>query len=130
MTEERKTIGPIKLAPGVLPRHVYSYLFAAFVSIGMFTYLIALTPYVLRINLGVSEEEFGRVSGDLQFWQEIVLLGCIGWWGAFSDRVGRRAVYILGFGIMAVAYAAYGFANSVLVLTLVRLLFASGRAII
>lgn len=128
MTETCKTIGPIKLAPGVLPRHVYSYLFAAFISIGMFTYLIALTPYVLRVNLGVSEGEFGRVSGDLQFWQEIILLGCIGWWGAFSDRVGRRAVYVLGFGIMAVAYAAYGFANSVLVLTFIRLIFAFGVA--
>lgn len=128
MTETHKTIGPIKLAPGVLPRHVYSYLFAAFVSIGMFTYLIALTPYVLRVNLGVSEAEFGRASGDLQFWQEIMLLGVIGWWGAFSDRVGRRAVYILGFGILSVAYAAYGFANSVLMLTVVRLLFSFGVA--
>jgi len=128
MTQIQHKIGPITLAPGVLPRHVFVYLFAAFVSIGMFTYLIALTPYVLRVNLGLSENEMGRVTGDLQFWQEVILLGIIGWWGALSDRIGRRKVYIMGFMILAVAYAAYGFANSILTLTLVRLIFAAGVA--
>ena len=128
MSEVKETLGPIKLAAGVRKRHVFTYLFAAFVSIGMFTYLIALTPYVLRVNLGLSEEELGRATGDLQFWQEIALLIVIGFWGALSDRIGRRLVYIFGFALLAVAYAAYGFANSILTLTLVRLVFAVGVA--
>ncbi len=82
-------IGPIKLAEGVLPRHVYSYLFAALLSIGFFTYLTALTPYILRVNLGLDESVLGKVSGDLQFSHELVLLSLLGWWGAMSDRYGR-----------------------------------------
>ncbi len=128
MSETKETIGPITLAPGVSRRHVFVYLFAAFISIGMFTYLIALTPYVLRVNLGLSEDELGRATGDLQFWQEIMLLAVIGFWGALSDRIGRRLVYIFGFALLAVAYAAYGFANSILTLTLVRHVFAMGVA--
>ena len=119
--EQTHSFGPIRLAPGVLPRHVLAYLFAAFVSIGMFTYLIALTPYILTVNLGLPEEQQGQLSGDLQF-------GVIGWWGAFSDRVGRRAVYIAGFAILCVAYASYGFATSSLQLVGFRLIFAVGVA--
>ena len=126
--EQSHSFGPIRLAPGVLPRHVFAYLFAAFVSIGMFTYLIALTPYILNVNLGLPEDQQGQISGDLQFWQEIVLLGVIGWWGAISDRVGRRVVYIAGFAILAVAYVSYGFATSTLQLTGFRLIFAMGVA--
>lgn len=120
-------IGPIDLAEGVLPRHVYCYLFAAFISIGLFTYLIALTPYVLRVNLGL-QEPFGSISGNLQFYQEIVILMVIGWWGAMSDRFGRRPIYIAGFLIMALAYASYSFARTETELIAFRLIFAVGIA--
>ncbi len=128
LTDEEHKLGPIRLAPGVLPRHVLAYLFAAFISIGMFTYLVALTPYVLRVNLGLPEGDFGRASGDLQFWQEIALLSVIGWAGALSDRIGRRAVYIGGFAILAVAYASYGFASTYPQLAVLRLIYAIGVA--
>jgi MFS family permease len=119
-------IGPIKLAPGVLPRHVFCYLFAAFTSIGLFTYLVALTPYVLTVNLGLPEAEHGRISGDLQFWQEIVLLATLSLWGALSDRIGRRLVYVLGFVIMFLAYGLYAFATTPSELIAYRLVFAVG----
>jgi len=85
------SFGPIRLAPGVTRRHVLAYLFAAGISIGMFTYLMSLTPYILKVNLGIPENQHGRVIGNLQFLQEIIVMGCIGWWGAMSDRYGRRA---------------------------------------
>ncbi len=128
MQEPSHSIGPIKLAPGVLPRHVYCYLFAAFISIGVFTYLIALTPYILNVNLGLPEDQQGRLSGNLALAQEILLLLVLGWWGALSDRIGRRYVYIMGFAILSVAYATYGFATSGWQLTLFRLIFAMGVA--
>ena len=119
-------LGPIKLAPGVLPRHVLCYLFAAFISIGVFTYLVALTPYVLTVNLGLPENEHGRISGDLQFWQEVALLATLGLWGALSDRFGRRLVYIAGFLILFAAYALYAFASTPGELITYRLIFALG----
>ena len=128
MTSGQHQLGPIQLAPGVLPRHVACYLFAAFISIGMFTYLVALTPYVLTVNLGIPEAEHGRISGDLQFWQEIMLLSTLGLWGALSDRIGRRLVYSLGFLIMFAAYALYAFATTPSELIAYRLIFALGIA--
>jgi len=120
--------GPINLAEGVQPRHVAAYLFAAFVSIGLFIYLIALTPYILRVNVGLDDARFGQVSGDLQFWQELLVIMAIGWWGAMSDRYGRRRIYVIGFLILAVAYATYAFSTSVPELVATRLVFALGVA--
>lgn len=120
--------GPINLADGVRRRHVVAYLFAAFVSIGLFIYLTALTPYVLRVNLGLDDANFGKISGNLQFWQELLVIFAIGWWGAMSDRFGRRAIYIVGFLILTVGYATYAFSTSVPELIATRLVFALGVA--
>ena len=120
--------GPINLAEGVRPRHVAAYLFAAFVSIGLFIYLIAMTPYILRVNVGLDEARFGQVSGDLQFWQELLVIMAIGWWGAMSDRYGRRRIYIIGFLLLTVAYGTYAFSTSVPELIATRLVFALGVA--
>ncbi|MEE4184865.1 MAG: MFS transporter [Gammaproteobacteria bacterium] len=118
------SFGPIRLAPGVTTRHVLAYLFAAGISIGMFTYLMSLTPYILKVNLGIPEAQHGRVIGNLQFLQEIIVMGCIGWWGAMSDRYGRRAIYIVGWLLMGIAYSIYAFATSLPELFAYRIVFA------
>jgi len=120
--------GPIRLMPGVTRGHVGAYLWAAFVSIGIFTYATTLQPYLLEVNIRVPVEQRGVISGDLQFWQEIITLLCIGLFGAWSDRVGRRVVYITGFLITALAYAAYPFADDVGQLLIYRLIYAVGIA--
>lgn len=120
--------GPIALAPGVTVHHTLCYLWAAFVSIGIFTYITTLQPYVLRVNLGIAPGDTGKVGGSLQFWQEILALLVIGLVGAWSDRVGRRLVYIVGFMVAALAYAAYPFANDYNQLLIYRLVFALGVA--
>jgi MFS family permease len=120
--------GPVRLMPGVTRGHVAAYLWAAFVSIGIFTYATALQPYLLEVNIGVPPGERGVVSGDLQFWQEIVTLMFVGLFGAWSDRVGRRVVYIIGFLITGLAYAAYPFADDVGQLLIYRLIYAVGIA--
>lgn len=120
--------GPVRLMPGVTRGHVAAYLWAAFVSIGIFTYATALQPYLLEVNIGVPAGQRGVVSGDLQFWQEIVTLLFVGLFGAWSDRIGRRVVYIIGFLITGLAYAAYPFANDIGQLLIYRLIYAVGIA--
>lgn len=128
MSAVNHKFGPIKLAPGVLPRHVLCYLFAALISIGVYTYLVALTPFILTVNLGLPEIEHGRISGDLNVAQEIALLATLGFWGALSDRFGRRLVYSLGFVFLFAAYALYAFAATPPELILYRMIFALGIA--
>jgi MFS family permease len=128
MSASGEHLGPIGLAPGVRRRHVLSYLFAAFVSIGLFTYLSALTPYLLRVNLAIPNSRHGQITGDLQFWQEILILCVVGWWGAASDRFGRRPVYMAAFLALAVAYVLYPLARSPTELYAARLVFGLGIA--
>ena len=113
MSERRSghKLGPVSLAPGVTRGHALAYLWAAFVSIGIFTYATALQPYLLEVNIGVPQEQRGVVSGNLQFWQEIITLLMVGLFGAWSDRIGRRVVYVVGFLITGLAYAAFPFAD-------------------
>jgi MFS family permease len=122
------TLGPIRFASGVRRRHALAYLFAALLSIGLYTYFSALTPYVLQVNLGLEPALHGRISGDLQSWQEIVLLLTIGVWGALSDRVGRRLIYIVSLLVMALGYGLYGFAGSTAELFACRMLLGFGIA--
>lgn len=121
-------LGPIELMPGVTRRHVLCYLWAAFVSIGVFTYITTLQPFVLEVYVGIPPGERGAVSGNLQFWQEIVVLATVGLIGAWSDRVGRRTVYVLGFLVTGLAYAAYPFADDTGQLLIYRLIFGIGVA--
>lgn len=114
--------------PGVKQSHVLCYLWAAFVSIGVFTYMTTLQPFVLEVYVKVPQAQRGTVSGDLQFWQEIVVLLAVGFVGAWSDRVGRRLVYIAAFLITGVAYAAYPFADDYGQLLVYRVLFGVGVA--
>ena len=116
--------GPILLAPGVSRRHVACYLFAAGISIGLFTYLVSLSPYILTVNLGIPEAEQGRLMGNLQFLQEIVVILSISWWGAMSDRFGRRSIYVISWLIMGVAYLTYSFATSIPQLMAFRVIYA------
>ena len=51
------TFGPVRLMPGVTRGHVAAYLWAAFVSIGIFTYATALQPDLLEVNIGVPAGE-------------------------------------------------------------------------
>jgi len=122
------SFGPVLLAKGVSTRHVLCYLFAALISIGMFTYLMSLTPYILKVNLGIPEDQHGRVIGNLQFLQEIVVMASIGWWGALSDRIGRRNTYIIAWLVMFTAYGIYAFATSLPGLFMLRIVFALGVA--
>jgi MFS family permease len=121
-------LGPIELMPGVTRRHVLCYLWAAFVSIGVFTYITTLQPFVLEVYVDIPPGERGSVSGNLQFWQEIVVLATVGLIGAWSDRVGRRTVYVLGFLVTGLAYAAYPFADDTGQLLIYRLIFGVGVA--
>lgn len=130
MTDQALRVGPILLADGIRPRHAVSFLFAAFLGVSLTTFISAIQPYVLNVNIGLPVAEQGRVSGQMVFYGELVLLFCSSLIGVWSDRTGRRTVFIVGITILAIGYLAYGYVDSVMALTTVRVFLALGIAAI
>ncbi|NCA71028.1 MAG: MFS transporter [Sphingobacteriia bacterium] len=119
-------IGPIYLAPTIQPRHGWSFLVAAFFSIGLMIFISIGQTYILNEHLGVAEEIQGTISGQLVFLTEIVTLLLFLPAGVLMDRIGRRGVYAAGFLILALTYALYPLAESVEALYLYRIIYAIG----
>lgn len=117
---------PIWLAPGFTRRHALAYLYAAFFSVCLLSFLSFIQPYLLNVHLGIPRIEQGRASGLLGFSQELVVLALIGPFGALSDKIGRRAVYVLGFLWIGAGYAIFPFASTLAELIAIRVFFAIG----
>lgn len=126
--EPYSRLGPVHLQPGVSRGHAMTLLFAAFLSIGLLTFFKTMQPYLFNVTLHVPASEQGRITGILEFLQEIVVLLSIGPFGALADRIGRRPVYAAGFVLMGVGYALFPFATSLPEFTLYRAVFALGAA--
>ena len=120
------SIGPITLAPSVLPHHAFTYLYAAFVSIGLVTFVSIGQAYILNEHLKIPTSKQGAISGDLVFWTEVVTLLFFVPAGVLMDRIGRKTVYSAGFLLLALAYSLYPLSHSVTDLTLYRMIYALG----
>ena len=55
--------GPVNLAPGYTRWNARTYLFAAFITIGMLAFVSFIQPYLLNANLKVPAGEQGRALG-------------------------------------------------------------------
>ncbi|MCC5861710.1 MAG: MFS transporter [Gammaproteobacteria bacterium] len=125
---QTQKLGPFHLSPGVSRGNALVFFFAALLSIGLFTFINTIQPYILTEHLGLPESVHGRVSGQLLLWQELVILLLVGPLGALSDRIGRRAVYMGGFFLIGLGYGLYPYANTVNELIGARIVFAIGAA--
>ncbi|SDW97395.1 MFS transporter [Thiocapsa roseopersicina] len=119
-------IGPIHLAPSILPRNGWTFLAAAFFSIGLMIFISIGQTYILNEHLGVPESKQGAISGNLVFLTEIVTLLLFLPAGVLMDRIGRRGVYAAGFLVLALTYVLYPLAESVEALYVYRILYAIG----
>lgn len=117
-------IGPLRLAPTVLPRHGWSFLIAAFFSIGLMIFISIGQTYVLNEHLHIPASEQGGISGNLVFFTEILTLLLFLPAGILMDRIGRRPVYAAGFLLLALTYVLYPFAQSVAALYVDRIVYA------
>ena len=117
-----------ELAPNVLPKHLLTFYFAAFITIGLAVLLNVLQPFLLEAFLQIPREQQGEVTGISTVVGEIVLLCTIGAWGAASDRVGRRLVYVLGIAIVGIAYAVHPYVSTAIHLYVIRGVYALGMA--
>lgn len=116
------------LAEGVRKFNFWTYMYAAFICIGMLAGMNFLQSYVLTEHLHVPANQQGSVTGELAFWTEIVAILLIVPFGILSDRIGRRPVMVVGMLFLALGYALFPFASTVAELTLYRIIYAVGAA--
>ena len=120
---------PVRLAAGVSRGNLLTLYYAAFVSIGFISLLNFLQPYILIENLQIPKGEQGAVTGQLGFVSELTMI-CLGLLiGAFSDRVGRNALFTLGLVLLAAGYAGLGHVANLPQMFGLRLLLAVGACL-
>jgi MFS family permease len=120
----------IRLAPGYLPRHALIYLYAAFVTVGLFAFVSFFQGWLLNVNLRLPVHLQGRTVSALNFANELVALALVAPFGALADKIGRRAVYAFGFLWLAAGFLLYPLARTVPQLTGCALFFSVGVAAI
>ncbi len=118
--------GPATLQEGVRRIHAWGLMYASFVTIGLATGIAVLTPYVLTTNLGIPQSAQGTALGSLAIAQELALLIGFALFGVLADKFGRRVVYALGMALLAVAYGAYAYGETMAGLVFFRVLYAFG----
>lgn len=122
--------GPLKLTRGTTRGNVATYYWLALSSIMLFTLVPALQAGLLTTILEIPEDEQGRITGLLGLVGEIILIVVVAVSGAWSDRVGRRPVAVLGYALIALGIGLTPFVGNVLSLTASRAVAGIGIAII
>ncbi|MCH9695362.1 MAG: MFS transporter [Gammaproteobacteria bacterium] len=107
---------------------MFSYYMACLVAIMLATFLPQSQAFLLTEYLRIPESEQGVVSGNLNFWGEMVIIATVGLFGALSDRLGRRVVMAFGFLVMGIAFYFYPRATDLNELLLYRLIYSAGIA--
>ena len=116
----------LKLSDGTSRLNAVTYLFAAFITIGMFAFISFIQTYLLNANLHVPVHEQGRTLGVLGFANEVVSLLLVAPFGALSDKIGRRPVYTLGFLWLAAGFLLYPLARTFPQLLVCAIFFSVG----
>jgi MFS family permease len=94
---------------------------AAFVDMLGYAVIFPLIPYY-ALRLDAQEWMVGWLIASFS----IAKLASEPWWGRFSDRYGRRPAILIGLGTSAIAFFVFGFAASLWVLFLSRVIQGLG----
>jgi MFS family permease len=115
-----------------IPAKLFTLMATAFVDMLGLLMIIPLLPFYVKSlgGEGVSllgwHIGIGTIMGFIVASFTLAQLLSAPMWGRFSDRVGRRPTLIIALGASAIAYLIFGFANSLLLLFLSRLVQGAG----
>jgi MFS family permease len=115
-----------------IPARLFTLMATAFVDMMGLLMIIPLLPFyvkelggsgidVLGLHFGI-----GSISGFIVASFTIAQLISAPMWGRFSDRVGRRPTLLIALGAAGIAYLIFGFAHSLLLLFLSRMVQGAG----
>src|SRR5258705_1385226 len=115
-----------------IPAKLFTLMATAFVDMLGLLMIIPLLPFYVQ-SLGGSGFKFlwwhlgiGTIMGFIVASFTLAQLLSAPMWGRFSDRVGRRPTLLIALGASAIAYLIFGFAHSLLLLFLSRLVQGAG----
>jgi MFS family permease len=115
-----------------IPAKLFTLMATAFVDMLGLLMIIPLLPFYVK-TLGGSGVDvlgmhfgIGMIIGVIVAAFTLAQLLSAPMWGRFSDRVGRRPTLLIALGASAIAYLIFGFAHSLLVLFLSRIVQGAG----
>ncbi|WP_113705209.1 MFS transporter [Nonomuraea lactucae] len=123
----RRVLGA-QLADGVTRGNMWALLSFATAGTAVISFLPSTQPHILTTILGVPESAQGTVVGLLGFAAELAMILSLAWYGALSDRFGRRLIVLVGLLLCALGIALFPFAGNTAVLVALRVVFGLGVA--
>src|SRR6478609_162135 len=115
-----------------IPAKLFTLMATAFVDMVGLLMIIPLLPFYVKTLGGTGVDLLGMhfgiglISGFIVASFTLAQLLSAPMWGRFSDRVGRRPTLLIALGASAIAYLIFGFAHSLLLLFLSRIVQGAG----
>ena len=118
----------VMLNPGIGKLNLLTFFLACFTSIMLAAFVPQAQPFILAEIMQVPEGETGRLSGNLNFVGELVIIASVTFWGVLSDRLGRLTVTVAGYLFIAASMGFYAVADSFIDLMMARIVYSVGIA--
>jgi MFS family permease len=115
-----------------IPAKLFTLMATAFMDMVGLLMIIPLLPFYVKTLGGSGIDVLGMhfgigiISGFIVAAFTVAQLLSAPMWGRFSDRVGRRPTLLIALGASAIAYLIFGFAHSLLLLFLSRIVQGAG----
>src|SRR6185503_13716997 len=115
-----------------IPAKLFTLMATAFVDMVGLLMIIPLLPFYVKslggsgVNILGIHFGIGIIIGFIVSAFTVAQLLSAPMWGRFSDRVGRRPTLLIAIGAAGIAYLIFGFAHSLLVLFLSRMVQGAG----
>jgi MFS family permease len=115
-----------------IPAKMFALMATAFLDMLGLLMIIPLLPFYVKTLGGAGFDIIGMhfgigiISGAIVAAFTVAQLLSAPMWGRFSDRVGRRPTLLIALSASALAYLIFGFAHSLFVLFLSRLVQGAG----
>src|SRR5882724_5356996 len=115
-----------------IPAKLFTLMATAFVDMVGLLMIIPLLPFYVKTLGGSGVDVLGMhfgvglIIGFIVAAFTVAQLLSAPMWGRFSDRVGRRPTLLIALGASGIAYLIFGFAHSLLVLFLSRIVQGAG----
>ncbi len=124
----QRRLGPIWLSPSITPVNVLTLFYSAMMTIVFITSLGLLHPYLLHAHLEMPTGIQGDFTGNLSVVIELVAIALVAPVGVFSDRLGRRRIFVAGFLAIALGLTLIPLARTPIVLIMLRMISSAGIA--